>query len=164
MIGKSIDLRPEKVNTREEFGHWEIDTVIGKKSGDNALLTLTERKSRYEIMITLNTKDSKSVDDSIKKLIEMYGDNGVEFSNLGTLLKGYGIDVYYTHPYSSFERGTNERHNGLIRRFIPKGKSIKDLSFDIIQSIQNWMNRLPRKLLNYKTPEKCFYEELSKIA
>lgn len=176
ILGKSIDLRPEEVNTREEFGHWEIDTVIGKKSGDNALLTLTERKSRYEIMITLNAKDSKSVDDSIKKLMEMYrdtfkhvfksitADNGVEFSNLETLLKEYGIEVYYTHPYSSFERGTNERHNGLIRRFIPKGKSIKDLSFDTIQRIQNWMNRLPRKLLNYKTPEKYFYEELLKIA
>lgn len=91
-------------------------------------------------------------------------DNGVEFSNLQSILNKYGIEVYYTHPYSSFERGTNERHNGLIRRFIPKGKSIKDVSLDTIERIQNWMNTLPRKLLNYKTPEKLFYEELSKIA
>ncbi|MCX7950451.1 MAG: IS30 family transposase [Clostridiales bacterium] len=176
ILGKSIDLRPEKINSREEFGHWEIDTIIGKKSNDNALLTLTERKSRYEIIIPLDNKDANSVSNSIKKLIKMFkddfkkafksitSDNGVEFSNLQSILNKYGIEVYYTHPYSSFERGTNERHNGLIRRFIPKGKSIKDISLDTIQRIQNWMNTLPRKLLNYKTPEKLFYEELSKIA
>lgn len=176
LLGKSIDLRPEQINSRQEFGHWEIDTVIGKKSGDKALLTLTERKSRYEIIMLLDNKDSKSVDDSIKKLMAVYkdnfkkifksitADNGVEFSNLQSILKKYDVEVYYTHPFSSFERGTNERHNGLIRRFIPKGKSIKDISIDTIQRIQNWMNTLPRKLLNYKTPEKYFYEELLKIA
>ncbi|EYE87135.1 integrase [Fervidicella metallireducens AeB] len=176
LLGKSIDLRPEQINSRQEFGHWEIDTVIGKKSGDKALLTLTERKSRYEIIMLLDNKDSKSVDDSINKLMEVYGndfkkifksitsDNGVEFSNLQSILKKYDVEVYYTHPFSSFERGTNERHNGLIRRFIPKGKSIKDISIDTIQRVQNWMNTLPRKLLNYKTPEKIFCEELLKIA
>ena len=176
LLGKSIDLRPEQINSRQEFGHWEIDTVIGKKSGDKALLTLTERKSRYEIIMLLDNKDAKSVDDSIKRLMEVYkdnfkkvfksitADNGVEFSNLQSILKKYDVEVYYTHPFSSFERGTNERHNGLIRRFIPKGKSIKDISIDTIKRIQNWINTLPRKLLNYKTPEKFFYEELLKIA
>lgn len=176
ILGKSIDLRPEHINSREEFGHWEIDTVIGKKSGDKALLTLTERKSRYEIIMLLDNKDAKSVDDSITRLMKIYkddfkkifksitADNGVEFSNLQSILKKYDVQVYYTHPFSSFERGTNERHNGLIRRFIPKGKSIKDVSIDTIQRIQNWMNTLPRKLLNYKTPEIYFYEELLKIA
>lgn len=176
ILGKSIDSRPANINKREEFGHWEIDTVIGKKSGDNVLLTLTERKTRYEIIMPLNAKDSASVNDSIKKLMKIYknnykhvfksitADNGLEFSDLENVLKEYGVEVYYTHPYSSFERGSNERHNGLIRRFIPKGKSIKDLSLDTILRVQNWMNNLPRKLLNYKTPEKCFYEELLNIA
>lgn len=68
ILGKSIDLRPEKINSREEFGHWEIDTIIGKKSNDNALLTLTERKSRYEIIIPLDNKDANSVNNSIKNL------------------------------------------------------------------------------------------------
>lgn len=176
ILGKSIDSRPEIINSREEFGHWEIDTVIGKKSGDNPLLTLTERKSRFEIIERLDNKDNDSVNRCLREIINTYkitfkhvfksitADNGLEFSNLEAILKEFGIEVYYTHPYSSFERGTNERHNGLIRRFIPKGKPIKDVSTDTLKRIQNWMNTLPRKLLNYKTPEQCFYEELSKLA
>ena len=71
--------------------------------------------------------------------------------------------MYFTHPYSSFEKGTNERHNGLIRRFIPKGKCISDYSSDDIIFIEEWMNTLPRKILNYKTPEELFEMHLDKI-
>ncbi|WP_286673886.1 MULTISPECIES: IS30 family transposase [unclassified Clostridium] len=86
-------------------------------------------------------------------------DNGSEFADLSTLEADTDTNVYFTHPYSSFEQGTNERHNGLIRRFIPKGKySLDDIAF-----IEEWMNTLPRKILNYKTPEELFEMHLDEI-
>lgn len=167
----SISQRPKTIEKRNEFGHWEIDTVIGKKSGDQALLTLTERISREYLIIPLSSKCSQAVDNAIKELKIEYGslfdslfksitaDNGSEFSNLSN----HSIKVYFTHPYSAWERGTNERHNELIRRFIPKGKAIKDLTLSQIERIQNWCNNLPRKILGYKTPEKVFLQEVQRL-
>ncbi|AEF94088.1 Integrase catalytic region [Desulfotomaculum nigrificans CO-1-SRB] len=176
IMGQSIDCRPAEVQQRQTFGHWEIDTVIGKRANDSVILTLTERKTRHELLFLLDAKDSQSVNKALLKLKDYYGerisqvfrtitaDNGSEFSELANTLQQWGIKAYFTHPYSSWERGTNERHNGLIRRFVPKGKAIKDFSAATIYRIQNWLNKLPRKILGYKTPEECFCEELSKIA
>lgn len=176
IMGESIEQRPEEVNLRQTFGHWEIDTVIGKRSSDSVILTLTERKTRHELLFLLNAKDSQSVNNALSKLKNHFGkqiaqifrtitaDNGSEFSELSNILQNWGSKAYFAHPYSSWERGTNERHNGLIRRFIPKGKVIKDISLDTILRIQTWINKLPRKILGYKTPEECFHEELLKIA
>ncbi|SDF88578.1 IS30 family transposase [Sporolituus thermophilus] len=176
VLGASIDERPEEINSREEFGHWEIDTVAGKRSGDGVLLTMTERKTRAEIIIPLAAKTSISVIDALKQVEEQFGDlfpkvfktftadNGSEFAELDAFLKSHNTSVYFAHPYSSFERGTNERHNGLIRRFIPKGTSIAALAASVIQRIQNWCNHLPRKILGYKTPQQCFDEELAQIS
>jgi IS30 family transposase len=176
IMGISIDQRPAEVQKRQTFGHWEIDTVAGKRANDAVLLTLTERKTRHELLFLLDAKDSQSVNKALLKLKDYYGegllqvfrtitsDNGSEFSELADTLQQWGIKTYFTHPYSSWERGTNERHNGLIRRFVPKGKAIKDLTEANVQRLQNWLNKLPRKILGYKTPEECFYEELSKIA
>jgi Transposase and inactivated derivatives, IS30 family len=92
------------------------------------------------------------------------GDNGSEFADLSTLeTLSCGTRVYFTHPYSSFEKGTNERHNGLIRRFIPKGKRMDNFSLDDIGFIEDWMNTLPRRILGYKTPEQLFETELDRI-
>jgi IS30 family transposase len=74
------------------------------------------------------------------------------------------VDVYYTHPYTSSERGTNERHNGLIRRFIPKGKSIDDIDETLIAYVEKWCNTLPRKILGYRSPNDVYIEELRSIA
>jgi len=110
VIGKSIELRPQEVKSRETFGHWEIDTVIGKKSDDTAILTLTERKTRYELMLLLDAKDSKSVNDSLSRLKDIYGnkihqifktitaDNGKEFSDLESVVKEWGTEVYFAIP------------------------------------------------------------------
>ena len=89
-------------------------------------------------------------------------DNGSEFAFLSDL-KNEGIGVYYTHPYSSFERGTNENHNGLLRRFIPKGKRISSYSREAIERIEEWCNSLPRKILGYRTPEELFEAQLDLI-
>ncbi|MDK0957070.1 IS30 family transposase, partial [Clostridium perfringens] len=90
-------------------------------------------------------------------------DNGSEFADLSEFELKTKTKVYFTHPYSSFEKGINERHNGLIRRFIPKGKRISDYLLETISFIENWMNTLPRKLLNYKTPEELFEIHLDEI-
>jgi len=176
VLGQSIELRPTDVENRQEFGHWEIDTVIGKRSNDQALLTLTERRTRQELIIPLARKDSSSVRTGLEELKEQFGlrfpqvfrsitaDNGAEFSDLAALGESWNNNVYFAHPYSSWERGTNERHNGLIRRFIPKGKPISEVAPATIQRIQDWCNQLPRKILGYKTPQQCFDEELIKIA
>lgn len=175
IMGKSIEQRPEEVNERQTFGHWEIDTVIGKKGEAPVILTLTERKSRYELLFILERKDSLSVKKALQEIKKIYGehfnkifktitaDNGSEFSELSEILKRYDSEAYFTHPYSSWERGTNERHNGLIRRFIPKGSSIKSITASMVNEIQIWLNRLPRKTLNYESPEECYYKEVERI-
>lgn len=174
-LGTSITERPEEINERKEFGHWEIDTVIGKKSkSDAVLLTLTERLSRKEIIMKVDSKQESSVLEAMQKLIDsmenmgtkifksITSDNGSEFSTLSKL-EEQEIKIYFTHPYSAFERGTNERHNGLIRRFIPKGKSINDYSIDAIVRIEEWMNTLPRKILGYRTPNYIFNRQIDEI-
>jgi IS30 family transposase len=175
-LGHSIEERPSEVADRQEFGHWEIDTVIGKKSGDQVLMTVTERKTRDEIIVRVDAKDAPSINNALSRLKKEYGalypkvfrtitaDNGSEFAELSASVEKDGTDVYFTHPYTSSERGTNERHNGLIRRFIPKGKAISTLAAETISRVQNWCNRLPRKILGYRTPEECFKEELARLA
>jgi len=139
VLGTSIAKHPLEIEVRQEFGHWEIDTVEGKKSDDNSLLTNIERKTRFYYEIKIDDQDHDSVDHGIKQLQEFYGelfphvfktitsDNGSEFSNLSASLKGI-TDVYFARPYASHERGSNERHNGLLRRYIPKEKAISDYS------------------------------------
>lgn len=174
-LGKSIDLRPKFIDDRLEFGHWEIDTVIGiKDKNDPVLLTLVERKTRNTVIEKMESKDIKSVTKGLSKILSRFeeksekvfksitSDNGLEFSELYKLEKE-GIDVYFAHPYSSYERGTNERHNGLIRRFIKKGTPMNEVSSDTLFYINEWMNSLPRKLHNYRSPETLFEEELDII-
>lgn len=176
ILGKSIAERPVSVEDREEFGHWEIDTLLGKKSNDAVLLTLTERRTRKEIIMRLPSKTSKAVEAAFQDLRNQYrslfsqvfksitSDNGSEFSELVLSVSRETTEIYFTHPYTASERGTNERHNGLIRRFIPKGKAIHDVTDKKIHYVKHWMNQLPRRILGYRTPEECFLEELSGVA
>ncbi|GMQ57857.1 IS30 family transposase [Vallitalea sediminicola] len=168
ILGHSIDDRPSIINERSENGHWEIDTVIGKRHTSSVLMTLTERRSRVEIIKKIPDKTSNSVGKALSEIKDIYGDNfnqifksitcdnGSEFSFSEDFKKKIGVDLYYTHPYSSFERGTNENHNGIIRRFIPKGISIDEIPNAVIDRISQWMNTLPRKNLGYKTPFEAF--------
>lgn len=96
---------------------------------------------------------------AIEEKLKQNSKNEGRSTNLGKR----GISVFFSHPYSSWERGTNERHNGILRRFVPKGKSIKDFSTATIQRIQDWLNQLPRKILGYKTPEECFLREIAAL-
>ena len=174
-LGDSIENRPSHVESREEFGHWEIDTVIGSKSKeDESLLTMVERKTRNALIRKIPSKTAEAVRKEFDQIKDEFGsrfqqvfrsltaDNGSEFAALSAL-KEENVGVYFTHPYSAFERGTNENHNGLIRRFIPKGKKISDYSQEAIARVEEWMNGLPRKILGYKTPEELFEAELDLI-
>ncbi|HEY5535657.1 MAG TPA: IS30 family transposase [Ignavibacteria bacterium] len=176
ILGKSIEERSADINNREEFGHWEIDTVIGEKSGnDCVLLTIVERKTRNAIVRKIVAKTVDAVMNELAIICNLYGcqfsqvfktitgDNGSEFADLSTIEACTDTQVYFTHPYSSFEKGTNERHNGLIRRFIPKGKRMSDYSDSDISFIEDWMNTLPRRILQYKTPEELFEAQLDVI-
>lgn len=171
-LGRSIEERPKSVADRQEFGHWEIDTVVGSRAGQGAVLvTLVERKTRYEIILKADGKNAEAVTralDDFKQSKTSYfsqilktvtSDNGGEFARLTECLKET-TDVYFTHPYSSWERGTNENHNGLIRRFIPKGTDITQVSKRTIQATEDWMNNYPRRILQGRTPIEAFAEEL----
>ena len=173
-LGKSISERPKNIDFRVEFGHWEIDTVIGKKTSDqDVLLTIIERKSRYYKVIKIDSKSCKPVNDALLDFIMEGGskfrevfktitsDNGSEFARLSDLESL--VSIYFCHPYSSFERASNERHNGILRQFIPKGISINDFSEDEIMYYVDLINAKPRKILGYKTPEEIFDEEMDKI-
>ena len=175
-LGRSIEERPGEVDTREEFGHWETDLVIGKKSeNDEVLLTLLERKTRDFSIIRLPDKSADSVLEAFQKMQTELGDsfskvfhtittdNGSEFARLTELETGTSTKVYFTHPYTSCEKGSIENHNGLLRRFISKGKRISDYSEDDILAVELWANSLPRRILGYKTPDEAFEEEMDKI-
>ena len=164
ILGKSINERPQEINDRQEFGHWEMDTVIGKRERGSVLLTLTERKTGFEIIRKVPSRSASDTVPALVKIKALFGkeakqmfltctvDNGSEFSDSAGMEVALGAPIYYANPYSSFERGTNENHNAIIRRFIPKGKSIDDVSDDLIARVEVFMNNLPRKRFGYQTP------------
>ena len=175
-LGRSIEERPDSIETREEFGHWEADLVIGQKSGqDKALLTLAERKTRQYWIIPIENREADSVMSAFQEIHKEYSehfdevfktittDNGSEFARLPELEDLAETLVYFAHPYTSCEKGTNERHNGIIRRFIPKGKRISDYTLEEISNVEVWCNSLPRKILGYCTPDEAFEDELDLI-
>lgn len=175
ILGDSIELRPENVELREEFGHWEVDTVLGSKYEDEpCIVTLVERKTRKAIWIKADNHTSDAIQGAIESVIGYFGvmassvfrsitgDNGSEFARLAELAS-QGISVYFTHPYSSWEKGTNECHNRLLRRFIPKGICIDKYTAEDIAYMADWANTLPRKILHYDTPDELFERELDRI-
>ena len=158
ILGKTIEERLKEINNREEVGHYEIDTVILRKEKGQCLLTLTDRKSRYEIIRLIEDKTVKSVNKALKEVLKEYEiksiteNNGLEFARLYEVFDYENI--YYAHPYSSYERGSNENHNRLIRRFLPKGT--KNTTQQRVAFIEDWINNYPKKLFNYKTPFEVF--------
>lgn len=165
--GKSIEERTDIINNREECGHWEMDTVIGKKKTRECLLVLTERKSRKQVIEKINSKSSKSVIAGLLKIFKRYpktyrerflsitSDNGSEFMNAAAI-EDLGVTYFYAHSYCSWERGTNENNNKLIRRHIPKGIDIKGVSAKEIKRIEKWINEYPRKLFNGKSANEMY--------
>lgn len=173
--GMSISERPEICSARTEFGHWEFDCIIGKKTKDDSvLISMTEVKTRSHLIFKMAHKDNECIESHIEYLKNEYGnkfnqvfrsitvDNGSEFSTLGEVLKDI-TPVYYCHPFSSWERATNEKHNGIVRKFIQNGNPINNYSDGDILEISDLLNATPKKILNYAKPMDLFEYELDKI-
>jgi IS30 family transposase len=162
--GKSISERSKEANERTEPGHWEIDLVVGKQGTKPVILTLVERKSRKSLYVLVKNKTQKEVVAAIRKARRRVGgnfedvfksitaDNGSEFLDSEAIKKAAKCsEVYYAHPYSSWERGSNENGNRILRRFLPKGTDFGKLTATELQRIENWVNNYPRKILDYKS-------------
>ena len=173
---KSIEHRPKEANTREVYGHWEGDLVVGKQGTKTVLFTLTERKTRQEIIMKLENKKTDTIAKALDKLERKYKskfyqmfktitfDNGVEFMGYQGLEKSCRIskkrtNIYYAHPYCSGERGTNENNNRMIRRWIPKGIDIINISEKEIKRIEDWINNYPRAMFDYKSSNMILLEQ-----
>ena len=180
--GDSISQRPEHIDFREEFGHWEMDTVVGPQGkSKKVMLVLTERKTRKEIVYLMPDRKAQTVVKTLNMIERKCGerlfrdvfktitvDNGVEFSDAEGLEKSRRnkkkrTKVYYCHPYSSCERGSNENANRLIRRHIPKGVNFDKKSKTEIKEIETWINNYPRKIFEYDTAENQFINEMEKL-
>lgn len=181
--GESIENHPDEVKDRENFGHWEMDTVKGKQGvTKSCMLVLTERKTRDEIIVKLPDQKAASVVEAIDRLERKWGDmftkvfrsitvdNGVEFSDYEGLERSVLHEgekrtfAFYCHPYSSWERGSNENNNRLIRRHIPKGEDFDEKQDRDIEYIENWINNYPRGIFGFKTSAQLFEEEIRKLA
>lgn len=179
--GRSIEERPPEIDTRKEPGHWEMDTVVGKKKTKARLLVLSERATRREIIIRIKDGRAETVQKALDRLERIYGkafynifktitvDNGSEFSD------GSGIEkscrrkekrtiVYFCHPYTSCERGTNENINRMIRRRFPKGTDFDTVTASQVQEVEDWINNYPREILGYKSAAFTFAEAFSDAA
>lgn len=173
--GKSISVRPEIARSRIEEGHWEGDTVVGKRAGKEAVVfSLIEKKTENYIALRVPGKTSAAVMAAMQMLKTEYGDrfsqvfktitvdNGSEFADFAQVEK-WGTEVFFAHPYTSWERSQNERHNGLFRAFVPKGASVEDYSAEYILSAADELNARPRKKLGYRTPEELFEAFLDSV-
>jgi len=155
----SIDERPAIANERRRVGDWEADTVIGKQGGA-VLTTLVERRTRHCVITKAADKSAQQVTDAILRGLKPLDflvktityDNGKEFAFHQKVNQELDTKSYFAHPYHSWERGTNENTNGLIRQYFPKGKDLSEISDAEIKAVMDKINNRPRKCLGYKTP------------
>ncbi len=159
----SIDERPEIVDSRSRIGDWELDTIIGK-GHQQAIVSLTERKSRYTLIQKVERKTAQCVTNAIISLLKpfseyvitMTSDNGKEFADHKTIASKLDADFYFAHPYASWERGLNENTNGLIRQYFPKKHDFTTITQKEINQVMHKLNNRPRKCLGMKTPNQVF--------
>lgn len=160
---RMIGTRPKTVDRRIERGHWEIDTVMG--SGKGCVLTLVERVSGFVMIGKLANKTAALTSHKTCRFIRKHhqrfrtitADNGCEFHSYGKIEARTGVTFYFANPHHSWERGTNENTNGLIRQYLPKGANLDQLSQRQCDWIAARLNQRPRKRHNYKTPEEIFF-------
>lgn len=175
ILGRSIEERPSLVNELSEIGHWEADTVVGKKrKGESVVFSLLERVTNKYIAIKIPGRTSEAVAYAMNLLHDEYGDkfsevfktitadNGSEFSELSRF-EEWGTKIYFAHPYSSWERARNEHHNGMFREFVPKGVSMNDYTADEILTFADCMNGRPRRSLGYHYPDELFDAFLDQV-
>ena len=177
--GESIDNRPFPPDDRNEFGHWEGDTIVGssKIKNSGAVLTLVERLSRFQITVKLKNRKALSVLKAFNKIAKLYPDidvktvfksitfdNGVEFAKWKLIEKRFNTKIYFAHPYSSWQRGSNENGNKLLRIFLPKSCNITSFTEEFIMNANELINNKIRKILSYKSSLEVFNHQLAKLA
>lgn len=162
-VSNDIESRPLSAQTRSRFGHWEADTVIGKR-GKKCLLTLNDRKSRFLIARKAERKNAKCINRQMIKALSgvtvksITPDRGKEFAGHSEVTEALGgVQFYFPGPHQPWQRGTNENSNGLLREYFPKGEDIGNYSSAQIKSAVNKLNKRPRKCLDWKTPYEVFY-------
>ena len=163
---QSIDLRPAIVEQRRRLGDWEVDTILGKRKGQ-AMVTLTERKSRFTLVSLVERQSSAEVRSQICRLLLPYkslahtitSDHGKEFAEHEQIAKTLDLSFYFAHPYSAWERGTNENTNGLLRQYFPKYSSFQDITEIHLETVMEKLNHRPRKTLGFRTPFEVFFNK-----
>lgn len=161
-----ISKRPDYIEKRSTTGHWEGDTIIGKNH-KKAMITLVERKHGFTVIEKVESKNAELVAEKICKALSKYKaqvksitfDNGLEFAAHEIISKTLNCKIFFADPYSSYQRGTNENTNGLIRQYFPKGSNFDDYSDEDILKVMNSLNNRPRKRLNFFTPEEQFLKK-----
>jgi IS30 family transposase len=161
---RHISERPPEVETRQVEGHWEIDTIMGNDHGRHSALTVVERKTGY---LQMGKLVHHCAAEATAKTIEIIGrqresfktitaDNGTEFHSYKRIEEATGVPFYFATPHHSWERGTNENTNGLIRQYLPKRTSMAHITQADLEAIADKLNSRPRKRLGYRTPEECY--------
>jgi len=162
---KSIEDRPEVVDDRDRVGDWEADTIIGKNH-KGAMLSMVERKARYVLLGELPKKSAEATRTQQVDLLQQYkdrvhtitNDNGREFAEHEKTSEQLKATVYFAHPYASWERGSVENMNGLVRQYFPKEQKLKEVDPERIEKVQERLNNRPTKCLNWKTPTEVFFD------
>ena len=162
----SIDDRPLIVSEKTRLGDWEIDTVIGKNH-QGALVTIVDRVSKLSLIKKVASKHADIVTEATITLLRPYldktltitADNGKEFAGHEKIKAALDADIYFAHPYSSWERGLNENTNGLIRQYFTKGSSFENITDKDVDEVMEKLNHRPRKTLNYRTPHAVFFAD-----
>lgn len=162
----SIDERPAIVAEKTRIGDWEIDTVIGQNH-QGALVTIVDRVSKFTLIKKVDSEHAEVVTEAtislllpyLDKTLTITADNGKEFAGHETMKGQLNADVYFAHPYHSWERGLNENTNGLIRQYFTKGSSFGNITDDAVEAVMDKLNHRPRKTLNFKTPHAVFFAE-----
>jgi len=177
--GDSIEKRPVHINDRTEFGHWEMDTVHSSQSCRSGLLVLTERMTRQEIIKRIHDRTAATVVRAIDNLEVKFGslfteifksitmDNGSEFADCSGIecsaIIGQRTKCYYCHPYSAYERGSNEKQNQMIRRHFPKGTNFDSVPDSEVDRVNDWLNNYPRKILDWATSQQVFNKHVEML-
>ena len=168
---RSIHERPAVVDLRLEVGHWEGDTVIGARH-KQAIVTLVERKSGYAKLFKVKNKTAELVSAAMIKSLKPFDglvdtitlDNGKEFADHQRVDLELGSTIYFADPFASWQRGTNENFNGLLRQYIPKDRPLSTVTQEELKMIENKLNHRPRKRLGFRTPHEVFHESLNRVA
>ena len=168
---RPLSERPLHIEGRKQVGHWECDTVIGANH-KQAIVTVVERKSGYAVIAKVSNKTSDLVGAAIIRVLKPFEarvktltyDNGKEFCGHAEIDQALGSTGYFARPFASWERGSNENFNGLLRQYVPKKRPMADITDEEIRMIENRLNNRPRKRLGFKTPAEVFHQSLCRVA